>query len=75
MRGAVIYGAGDVRFEDLPEPEIVAPTDAVIRTTATCLCGSDLWDYRGINPVAEPMTGPQRSYSNTLAQEAGEQAR
>ncbi len=54
MRGAVIYGAGDVRFEDLPEPEIVAPTDAIIRTTATCVCGSDLWDYRGINPVPEP---------------------
>jgi threonine dehydrogenase-like Zn-dependent dehydrogenase len=54
MRGAVIYGAGDVRFEDLPEPEIVAPTDAIIRTTATCVCGSDLWDYRGINAVAEP---------------------
>ncbi|OBB96433.1 hypothetical protein A5782_04610 [Mycobacterium sp. 852002-40037_SCH5390672] len=51
MRGAVIYGAGDVRFEDLPEPEIVAPTDAIIRTAATCVCGSDLWDYRGINPV------------------------
>jgi threonine dehydrogenase-like Zn-dependent dehydrogenase len=54
MRGAVIYGAGDVRFEDLPEPDIVAPTDAIIRTTATCVCGSDLWDYRGINPVPEP---------------------
>src|SRR5690242_2918776 len=54
MRGAVIYGAGDVRFEDLPEPEIVAPSDAIIRTTATCVCGSDLWDYRGINPVPEP---------------------
>jgi threonine dehydrogenase-like Zn-dependent dehydrogenase len=41
--------------ENAPEPKIVAPTDAVIRTVATCVCGSDLWSYRGINPV----TGPQ----------------
>ncbi|OBH77704.1 IMP dehydrogenase [Mycobacterium mantenii] len=54
MRGAVIYGAGDVRFEDLPEPEIVAPTDAVVRVAATCVCGSDLWQYRGLTPVPEP---------------------
>lgn len=63
MRGAVIYGAGDVRFEDIADPEIVAPTDAIVRTTATCVCGSDLWDYRGINPVPEP----SRSVTNTAA--------
>lgn len=54
MRGSVIYGAGDIRSEDIPEPEIVAPTDAIVRNAATCVCGSDLWDYRGINPVPEP---------------------
>lgn len=54
MRGAVIYGGGDVRLEDLPEPTIVEPTDAIVRTTATCICGSDLWPYRGIHPVPAP---------------------
>jgi threonine dehydrogenase-like Zn-dependent dehydrogenase len=54
MRGAVIYGARDVRFEDRPEPKIVQPTDAVIRMAATCICGSDLWTYRGVNQVKEP---------------------
>lgn len=54
MRGAVIHGAGDVRVDDLPVPTILAPTDALIRLYATCLCGSDLWDYRAINPVQQP---------------------
>ena len=54
MRGAVIYGRGDVRSEELPEPTIVEPTDAIIRTAATCICGSDLWDYRGVRAVTEP---------------------
>ncbi|WP_420310464.1 zinc-dependent alcohol dehydrogenase family protein [Streptomyces sp. YS-B37] len=54
MRGAVIHAPGDVRFEELADPEIVNPTDTIIRTVATCVCGSDLWDYRGINPVTEP---------------------
>src|SRR4051794_9019544 len=51
MRGAVIHGAGDVRFEDRPDAVIVEPTDAVIRTVAACVCGSDLWRYRGIAQV------------------------
>jgi threonine dehydrogenase-like Zn-dependent dehydrogenase len=54
MRGAVIHAPRDVRFEERPDPKITAPTDAIIRTAATCVCGSDLWDYRGINPVTEP---------------------
>jgi threonine dehydrogenase-like Zn-dependent dehydrogenase len=54
MRGTVIYGPGDVRSEQLPEPKIIEPTDAIVRNAATCICGSDLWDYRGINPVPEP---------------------
>ncbi|GHF26712.1 alcohol dehydrogenase catalytic domain-containing protein [Streptomyces griseoluteus] len=45
MRAAVMYGAGDVRVEDRPDPKIAEPTDAVIRTVAACVCGSDLWPY------------------------------
>src|ERR671938_2190940 len=54
MRGTVLYGPRDVRFEDRPEPEIIEPTDAIIRTSATCVCGSDLWPYRGVEPITEP---------------------
>ncbi|MFF3371374.1 zinc-dependent alcohol dehydrogenase family protein [Streptomyces sp. NPDC002680] len=54
MRATVIHAPGDIRVENLPEPKILAPTDAIIRTVAACVCGSDLWDYRGINPVAQP---------------------
>src|SRR5438309_6057850 len=54
MRGAVLYGPGDVRFEARDVPRIIKPTDAIIRMSATCVCGSDLWDYRGINPVTQP---------------------
>ena len=43
MRGTVLYGTGDIRFEDTPEPKISKPTDAIIRLAATCVCGSDLW--------------------------------
>src|SRR5881398_2679458 len=54
MRGTVLYAPGDVRFEERDDPKIVEPTDAIIRMSATCVCGSDLWSYRGINPVTEP---------------------
>jgi threonine dehydrogenase-like Zn-dependent dehydrogenase len=54
MRGAVLHAPGDVRIEQLDDPKIIEPTDAVIRIAATCVCGSDLWDYRGINPVTGP---------------------
>src|SRR3954447_24555615 len=54
MRGAVLYAPGDVRVENRPDPTIVEPTDAIISITATCVCGSDLWPYRGIQPIAEP---------------------
>jgi threonine dehydrogenase-like Zn-dependent dehydrogenase len=54
MRGAVIHGARDVRFEERAEPKIEKPTDAIIRVSATCVCGSDLWPYRGIQPVTQP---------------------
>ena len=54
MRGVVMYGPGDVRVEDRPEPQIMAPTHAIIRLAATCICGSDLWPYRGADPITEP---------------------
>jgi threonine dehydrogenase-like Zn-dependent dehydrogenase len=50
----MIYGPRDVRFEDRPEPTIIQPTDAILRLSATCICGSDLWPYRGIAEVAQP---------------------
>ncbi|MEU8147690.1 zinc-dependent alcohol dehydrogenase family protein [Nonomuraea sp. NPDC048901] len=53
MRGAVIHGPGDVRFETLEDPKILKPTDAIIRTAVTCVCGSDLWSYRGLEPAQE----------------------
>jgi threonine dehydrogenase-like Zn-dependent dehydrogenase len=56
MRGAVMYGPGEVRVEEREEPRIVEPTDAIVRLSATCICGSDLWPYRGLDawdwPVA-----------------------
>ncbi|MBW9092735.1 zinc-dependent alcohol dehydrogenase family protein [Microbacterium jejuense] len=51
MRGVIMYAPGDVRVEDRDQPAIVEPTDAVIRLAATCICGSDLWPYRGIEHV------------------------
>src|ERR671911_1301198 len=54
MRGTVLYGPRDVRFEELPDPTIVEPTDALIRLPITCVCGSDLWPYRGIEPIDGP---------------------
>ncbi len=51
MRGAVLHAPGDVRFEERADPRIRAATDAIIRVSAACVCGSDLWSYRGINPV------------------------
>jgi threonine dehydrogenase-like Zn-dependent dehydrogenase len=55
MRGAVLYGTRDVRFEERDAPTIIKPTDAIIRISATCVCGSDLWPYRGVNTVTEPI--------------------
>ena len=54
MQGTVLYGPRDIRFEDRPEPTIVRPTDAIIRLSATCICGSDLWPYRGIQSIVQP---------------------
>ncbi len=54
MKGAVLYGARDVRYVERDDPKIIEPTDAVIRISATCVCGSDLWPYRGIDAPEGP---------------------
>jgi threonine dehydrogenase-like Zn-dependent dehydrogenase len=54
MQGAVLYGPGDVRLIEREAPRIVQPTDAIVRTAATCVCGSDLWPYRGIQAITGP---------------------
>ncbi|GII23595.1 zinc-dependent alcohol dehydrogenase family protein [Planosporangium mesophilum] len=54
MRGAVLHAPRDIRVEKRDDPKISAPTDAVIRMAATCVCGSDLWPYRGIEAVNGP---------------------
>ena len=52
MLGTMLYGPGDVHFEERPEPRIEKPTDAIIKLSATCICGSDLWPFRA--PVMLP---------------------
>ncbi len=54
MKGAVLYGRRDIRYVEREEPKIVAPTDVILRISATCVCGSDLWPYRGIDAPAVP---------------------
>ena len=55
MRGVVLHAPGDVRVEERVDPRIIEQTDAIIRLSATCICGSDLWPYRGIEPIEGPM--------------------
>ncbi len=57
MRGVIMHGPGDVRVEEREDPRIIEPTDAVIRLSATCICGSDLWPYRGADPVDHATMG------------------
>jgi threonine dehydrogenase-like Zn-dependent dehydrogenase len=56
MRATLLYGAGDIRVADVPDPVLHAPTDAVVRVTHSCICGSDLWPYKS----AEPNPGGSR---------------
>ena len=51
MRATTIHAPGDIRVDDVPDPTIQAPTDAIVKVTAGCICGSDLWPYRGDNDV------------------------
>ena len=54
MRATVLHGPGDIRVETLDDPKILAPTDAILRLSASCICGSDLWPYRGAQKVERP---------------------
>ena len=54
MLATVLHGPGDVRFEHVDDPKIVKPTDAIIKLSATCICGSDLWPYRGLQASNGP---------------------
>jgi threonine dehydrogenase-like Zn-dependent dehydrogenase len=71
MRGAVLYAPGNIRVEELDDPKIVEPTDAILQLSATCVCGSDLWPYRGVEPVDGP-TPMGHEYVGIL-QEVGSQ--
>ena len=56
MRATTIHAPGDIRVEDVPDPTIEAPTDAIVKVAAGCICGSDLWPYRGANDVTPGAT-------------------
>ena len=50
MKATVMYAAGDVRVEHVPDPRLIEPTDAIVRITLACICGSDLWPYKKMKP-------------------------
>ena len=52
MRAAIMYGAGDVRIEDVPDATLVEPTDALVRVTRAAICGGDMWPYKQMQPSA-----------------------
>jgi threonine dehydrogenase-like Zn-dependent dehydrogenase len=68
-----MYGPYDVRFEERPDPKIIEPTDAIIKITATCVCGSDLWSYRGIERISGP-TAMGHEYAG-IVEEVGSEVR
>lgn len=55
MQGTMLYGPGDIRFEEVETPRIQHPGDVIIRLPVTSVCGSDLWPYRGVQPIEGPM--------------------
>src|SRR3954453_3425720 len=73
MQGAVLYGPRDVRFEEREAPKMTKSTDAIIRLSASCICGSDLWPYRGIQPIAQP-TAMGHEYCGVV-EEVGKEVR
>jgi len=73
MRGAILYAPGDVRVEQRDPPKLIEPADVIIRLAATCVCGSDLWPYRGIEPVSQP-TPMGHEYAG-IVEEAGSDVR
>ena len=73
MRGAILHAPRDIRVEDRDDPTIEKPTDAVIRLAATCVCGSDLWPYRGIEPIDGP--APMGHEYAGIVEETGREVR
>ncbi len=73
MQGTMLYGARDVRFEKRPDPTIIESTDAIIKLSAACVCGSDLWPYRGIDTVTEPQ--PMGHEYAGIVEEVGSEVR
>jgi hypothetical protein len=67
MKGAILYGPYDVRFEERADPRIIEPMDAIIRMAATCVCGSDLWPYRGIEASRQPTPGALWAVATNIA--------
>jgi hypothetical protein len=53
MRATVLYGAGDVRVEDVPDAGLAEPDDALVRVTRAAICGSDLWPHKSMEPTAD----------------------
>jgi threonine dehydrogenase-like Zn-dependent dehydrogenase len=74
MEATMLYGPRDIRFEDRPDPTITKPSDAILRLSATCICGSDLWPYRGIGNFAEPPTPMGHEYCG-IVEEVGKKVR
>ncbi|KAA9131198.1 zinc-dependent alcohol dehydrogenase family protein [Microbacterium caowuchunii] len=74
MRAVMMYGPGDVRVEQRERPRILEATDAVIRVTATCICGSDLWPYRGLEPLADTPQQMGHEYIG-IVEEVGDDVR
>src|SRR3989475_12510119 len=54
MRATILYGAGDVRIENVPDPRLIEPTDALLTVSRACICGSDLWPYKLMTPSEPP---------------------
>ena len=71
MRATVMHGPGEVRVEERDEPQIVDATDAIIRVSAACVCGSDLWPYRGIEDLEWP--APMGHEYAGIVEEVGEE--
>ena len=71
MRAVIMHSPGDVRVEEVDHPQLIEPTDAIIRLDATCVCGSDLWPYRGISPVKRP-TQMGHEYTGVVEQVGAE---
>jgi threonine dehydrogenase-like Zn-dependent dehydrogenase len=73
MRGAVMHGPGEVRVDEREAPQIVEPTDAIIRVSAACVCGSDLWPYRGIGVEDSMWPMPMGHEYAGIVEEVGDQ--